>query len=392
MKFIRFTLFLVLFLTGIPLLPSALAANETGPDKSFYIVQDCQTDWLVYSKRFGNYIPFTRSSDESELSVSLFVDLLKNRNYTLLIHTQKENYLFIEGALQKKILPDQWLTLSIDSLYRTTRKEELLLTLFGSPGISGKEVYVANPKTKGLTNVEEASPSIINIKPKPTSHFGDFSILALILILALNLLTFYTSPYLYSRFINPLEFFDRSSRNEMYKLNKPFSQEVIFFVTLASSVTSYLLLVVTHSGFDMLPTDLFLSEGATFFQYMTDYAKLFLLSFILFYGKYILMSLVGGVLNLNSVINLHFLKVLQATYLFYAVVVLLRFSYSTYQPFWLPSSKEILLLVTGTFYLIRFVSLYMLINSKGPFINLYLFSYLCVIEIFPLIIVMKFVI
>ena len=42
------------------------------------------------------------------------------------------------------------------------------------------------------------------------------------------------------------------------------------------------------------------------------------------------------------------------------------------------------------YYLVRFGLLYIFINSSGQFINLYLFSYLCVIEIIPLIVGVKF--
>lgn len=390
MKLKRTYIVLLLFVSGILFSLSSQAANETGPDNNFYIVQDCSNDWLVYNQRFQNYTPYTQSADEAELSVSLLLDLLKNRRYTLLIHTQKENYLFIEGSLQKKIEPGQWVQLSIDSLLRKTRKEEILLTLYGSQGIAGKEVYIANPKTVTPEITEEAAPSIINIKPKKFNRFDDFSVIVLIVILIINLLTYYTSPYSYGRFINPLEYFDRSDRNEMYKLSKPFSQEIILFVTLTSSVISYLLLVLSQSGLNLFSSGIFLSDGYTFLQFATNYLTLFLFTFVIFYLKYLFMSLVGGVLNLAPVINLHFLKVLQSSFLFYAGIVVLVFSYSSYYPLWPVAINEILLITAFSFYLFRFISLYLLINSKGPFINLYLFSYLCVIEMFPLIIAVKF--
>jgi hypothetical protein len=280
--------------------------------------------------------------------------------------------------------------MSIDSLLRKTRKEEILITLYGSQGIGGKEVYIANPKTVTPEITEEAAPSIINIKPKKFNRFDDFSAIVLIIILVINLLTYYTSPYFYSRFINPIEYFDRSDRNEMYKLSKPFSQEIILFVTLTSAVVSYLLLVLAQGGLDLFSSGTILSDSSTFLQFAANYLTLFLVSFTVFYLKYLFMSLVGGVLNLSSVINLHFLKVLQSSFLFYASIVILVFSYSSYNPLWPVAINEFLLISVFSFYLLRFVSLYMLINSKGPFINLYLFSYLCVIEMFPLIIAVKF--
>ncbi|MBU1819914.1 MAG: DUF4271 domain-containing protein, partial [Bacteroidetes bacterium] len=61
-------------------------------------------------------------------------------------------------------------------------------------------------------------------------------------------------------------------------------------------------------------------------------------------------------------------------------------------PHWLEQLSISLLYVFIFYYLIRFVLLYLFTNYTGQVINLYLFSYLCVVEIIPLIIGVKFAI
>jgi hypothetical protein len=89
MKLIRTFKVFLLLLSGVMFSLTAQAANETGPDKNFYIVQDCANDWLVYNPRFQNYTPYTQN-DETELSVSLLLDLLKNRSIRCLFIPKKK--------------------------------------------------------------------------------------------------------------------------------------------------------------------------------------------------------------------------------------------------------------------------------------------------------------
>ncbi|HEV7348700.1 DUF4271 domain-containing protein [Telluribacter sp.] len=390
MKIFRSLLLLVLTAAGLLVPFSVQAVNEVGPGKKYFLVYDYQNDWLVYSTRYQNFVPYSRSLHEEALSVSLLVDLLKNRHYTLLVQPQEQNYLFIEGALQKKIEAGQWLELNMDSLFRTYKKEEILLTLYGSSGAESRQVLVANLKTASPVAIGNATTSLINIKPKPTNPFRDFSALIMLILLIMNVLAFTSAPLSFRRFINLLDFLERDERNEMNKINKPFSAHVIFFTALLSLVISYLLVVSNNNGINLFSTGTILTGGDDLPELVTDYFTLFAISFLLFYLKYIYMSLVGGMLNLDSVVSIHYFKNIQLSYLFFGSCAIFLFSYSLYNPLWSVDLESSLLAPFVIFYLLRFISLYILIKPVGSFINLYLFSYLCVIEIIPLIIGVKF--
>ncbi|WP_247231934.1 DUF4271 domain-containing protein [Telluribacter sp. SYSU D00476] len=391
MKIFHSLLLLVLTAVGLLLPNSAEAVNEVGPNKKYFLVYDYQNDWLVYSTRYQNYVPYTRSLHEEALSVSLLVDLLKNRHYTLLIQSQKQNYLFVEGALQKKVQEGQWLVLNIDSLYRTYRKDEILITLYGSNGIDGRKVLVANLKTASPVVLDRTAPSsLINIKPKPKNPFSDFSALVMLIILVMNVLAYNSFPMAFGRFINPLDFLDRDERDDINKLNKPYSSQVILFTILHCLVVSYLLVVFSYNGVNLFGSGRILSGGADLAELTTDYFKLLGITFLLFYLKYIYMALVGGMLNLDKVVPIHYFKALQITYLFLGLFAILVFSYTLYSPVWAVDFEKTVIAPFVIFYLLRFISLYILIKPSGSFINLYLFSYLCVIEIIPLIIGVKF--
>ena len=384
----------LLFVSSVGISP-AYAANEVGPGKSHYLVYDYSNDWLVYRSQYKNYVPYSRALNETDLSVSLLVDLFKNRRYDLLVSTSKENYLFIEGSLQKKLAPDDWLVLDIDSLRRLYKKDVILLTLYGSAGNEGKTVLVGHAKriANAPSSVPNSSPfSFINIKPHRTSPFGDFSVIQILLLLILTLFTYVGSPTLFRRFVSPSDFFDRSERNDLYRFNRPYERFMFIIAIIVSAAMAYLILFLDHYGVDLIPSSGFLSEGATLAGFLTDSAKLTLIFLGLLFLKFIMMEIVSGVLNLERVVNSHYIKSLQLSYLFYGICVVVFYGISLQNPLWLQLLSPYLLYIVILYYLLRFGLLYIFVNYSGQFINLYLFSYLCVIEIIPLIVGVKFAI
>ncbi|MBE9460426.1 DUF4271 domain-containing protein [Dyadobacter subterraneus] len=377
----------ILLFSGI----HARGAAKALPPEQFFPVYDYQNDWLVYSNQYKNYVPFSKGINEGTKSVSLYIDLLKNRRYFLLVKAENESYLFLEGALQKKIVADQWLELSIDSLFRTYKKEELLLSIYGNAGIDDKNVLICHKKSQNAGGIiEKTASTLINIKPINFSPFGNFSILAMLVILILNVWIFNVNPLAFSRLINPLELFNNDPREQLSKLNKPYSNTVIFLVIIVSMLMAFMLVFFANNKLNLFSVSAILSEESNLIQFLVDFFMLSAIFFLLTYGKFIFMVLVGQMLNLDKLVETIFLKIIQSSYFFYVALFLLVFMLSLNNAIWLVPLRPYIMFPFLIFYVTRFITLYVVTKPPASFINLYLFSYLCVIEIIPLIIGIKF--
>jgi hypothetical protein len=366
-------------------------ASKALPPEQFFPVYDFQNDWLVYSSQYKNYVPFSKGINEGTKSVSLYIDLLKNRRYFLLVKAENESYLFLEGSLQKKILKDQWLELSIDSLFRIYKKEELLLSVYGNAGTDDKDVLICHKKPQDANGaIEKTASTLINIKPINFSQFGNFSVLAMLIILILNVWIFNANSLAFSRLINPLEFFNNDPREQLSKLNKPYSNTVIFLVIIVSMLMAFILVFFANNKLNLFSVSAILSEESNIIQFLIDFFMLSAIFFLLTYGKFIFMVLVGQMLNLDKLVETLFLKIIQSSYYFYVALFLLVFMLSLNNGIWLVPLRSYILFPFLIFYVIRFFTLYVVTKPPASFINLYLFSYLCVIEIIPLIIGIKF--
>lgn len=387
-----FPAFFWAFFTAVTFVGSlAQAAPTVNPPGQFFPVYNYQDDWLVYNEQYKNYVPFSQGVNEGTRFASIYVDLVKNKRYSLLVHSESESYLFLEGALQNRIAAGKWQELNLDSLHRLYRKDELLLTIYGSPGIADKTVIICNKKK--LTDSESIAPArsgFINIKPVSFTPFGTFAGIALLIILIVNAWIFNLNPLSFIRLINPIEFFNNDPRDQLSKINKPYSNTVIFFVASSSMMMAFTVVYLSANRLNLFSVSTILSEKANTLQILGDFCILSLIFFMLIYAKYIFMVLAGNMLNLDKQVDIIFIKIVQSSYLFYALVFLVIFGLYSNHINWLEASRPYVLLPFLFFYVARFVALYVVGKPAGSLINLYLFSYLCVIEIIPLIVSMKF--
>ena len=112
-------------------------------------------------------------------------------------------------------------------------------------------------------------------------------------------------------------------------------------------------------------------------------------AFLSLIGKYVLLEIIGGLYKLQDIIQVHYFKVIQSSLLFFTVLALLLavIAYNSPATAWSPN---LLLLPLLGFYVARLMLLYLVIRSLEPIKNLYLFSYLCIVELIPLIIGLRF--
>ncbi len=139
--FVLFTHSLILSFTHST---TAQPRNEgIGPGGQYYPVHSFQDDFQVFDAATQAYVPYIPELHATQTALSAYVDLESNRHYKLLLTTKDDGYLFINAALRRNLRAGTWLILDIDSLFRAYRRPEIFLTVYGSPGVAGKQLYIA---------------------------------------------------------------------------------------------------------------------------------------------------------------------------------------------------------------------------------------------------------
>lgn len=366
----------------------AQAQDGIGPDRNFYPVHNFRDDFLVYDESYKTYVPYLNEQHSSIPATSVFIDLESNRHYSILLFTKRDAYLFINAALKKKLPANQWQVLPIDSLYQAYHQPEIFLTIYGSPGTDGKELYIGYPKS-AIANPVVLSDEGLSIRPRPSSVYDDFFGLCLVFLLATHAFLYSFNHRAFLRFYNVRDLLSLRVREETFLINKPLSRISMLFLLNLSFVAAFLIMFVQSRNIDIFSSRSLLLPGQQLPELIVDFFLISAITFALLIGKYFVLYALGNLYRLEEVTNLHYFKALQSSLLFFTTVVMLITIIAYNLPNF-PWINSYLMFPFVTFYLVRLALLYLVITNVTSIKNLYLFSYLCLIELIPLIIGVRF--
>ncbi|WP_460911370.1 DUF4271 domain-containing protein [Spirosoma areae] len=378
----------LIFLFSTLALAQTPATTGIGPEGRYYPVHDFRDDFQVYDEGAKAYIPYIIEQHADQTSLSAYVDLESNRHYKLLVSTRQDGYLFINAALKRKLRANRWQVLSIDSLYRVYRQPELFLTLYGAPGLDDKQVFIGYPKsaTQKLVILRDDN---LSVRPRPQLPYTNFLGLGLLFLLATHafLFTFYRRAF--QRFYSLRDLVSLRAEEDSFLINRPLSSVTLLFILNLSFVIAYLIVFVQSRNLEVFASRTLLLSEQRFGWVASEFLAVSGVAFLSLVGKYVALEVMGGLYKLQSIVNVHFFKILQSSLLFFTVLTLFLagIAYNAPTVAWSPNTLILPLIV---FYVARLTLLYFVIRSMESIKNLYLFSYLCIVELIPLIIGLRF--
>lgn len=359
-----------------------------GPSNGYYPVHDFRDDFQVYDEGAKAYIPYIVEQHADRTALSAYIDLESNRHYSLLISTRQNEYLFINAALKRKLQADQWQVLSIDSLYRHYRQPEIFLTIYGAPGLDDKQLFIGYPKSAAQKPVI-LSDDNLSVRPRPQAVYHNFLGLGLLFLLATHAFLFTIHRRAFQRFYSLRDLVSLRAQEESFLISRPLSGVNMLFTLNLSFMIAYLIVFIQSHNLEVFASRTLLLSEQRFGWVASEFLLLSGIAFMSMLGKYVAIEVLGGLYKLQSIINIHFFKILQSSLFFFTFLTLILaiIAYNTPIIAWSPN---VLLIPLLGFYVARLALLYFVIRSLEPIKNLYLFSYLCIVELIPLIIGLRF--
>ena len=367
-------------------------ATTVGPNEQYFLVHDYHDDWQVYDDRMKSYIPYISEKHLGYPSHTVFCDIQSNRGYNILVYAQKaDNFLFINGSLRQKIPVGKWMVLSVDSLYRAYEQPIIYITLYGSNDIGDKKLMLGYKRSLNQKPIVLAE-SGITAKPRTPTPYRNYIVLVSMFILVF--FSYLSNSYIraFQRYFNLKDLFNTFVREQSSLINKPLNRMNVMFLILLSLIISLFYMLLQSKGIHVFGGRTILQEGDTLGVLLSNYFRISLAVFVIMVMKYFFIGLVGQLFNLEKIVDLHYFKIVQASSLFYsALVLVLSILFMQYLPNdfnW----QVYLFTPIVAFYFIRIFILYFTIIRSIPKQSLYLISYLCIVEILPVILGIRFAI
>ncbi|HSF55158.1 MAG TPA: DUF4271 domain-containing protein [Algoriphagus sp.] len=324
----------------------------------------------------------------SNNQIELKVDLTTFPESELRIKLPSKSTVFIDGKLWQLTTGDTVFFKSIREFYSEFGKDSVNFTVV-SPELAPRKASIK--KVIGRENLDEVilgpegNPIISRFVPQPVK---DFYFTALIIILFFVALYKLAYPYLLAMMLQPLSVISAEDFSDSGNLQKFFSFDVIFYILIVAMMISQGAvtgLVVFRK--DWLDTWIGLDYSSLLLIWLVGAFAILILTIIKFIG----IRLISYLFDLGKAEFSHFFYLLRLI-VFGSSVVLLVGAYFVANNFsGLESAFSILFLGFFWFYIIGVLGLFLIMMSRLSFKKYHLFTYLCIAELAPFLILAKWI-
>ncbi|GMQ27923.1 DUF4271 domain-containing protein [Algoriphagus confluentis] len=306
------------------------------------------------------------------------------------IEAPAETTLFLEGRLWMATEKDTLIYISLRQMEEIVGKKEFLLTLF-TPKAKGERIALKKVLNLPSTQVLSSGETTLG-GPLPRLVYGpeirDFYFVSLLIILFLVALYRLAYPYLLSALLQPVSVLSAEDFSDSGSLQKFFSFDILSYLFIVSMMVAQLALMV---GVVFRPQQLTEQVGIEYSSLILVWIGGSALVFLLIVGKFVGIRLVSYFFDLGKVDFAHFFYLLRLIVLGVALVSA-GIAFFVVNDF---GRMSILLpyFIQGIFwvYLAAIFALFLIMMNRLSFKKYHLFTYLCIAELVPFLILSKWV-
>jgi hypothetical protein len=344
-------------------------AQEAG---THTVVKSLDTDWQVYSN--GQFQSYNPKSDAKPRAIYFSLEANKYHGDFLKCSANGTYSLFINHQLIN--ITSGTTLLNLDSLSAKI-SSTLQCVIFQREGIQRLTTQIVKPVKA------EDEPALMQRK---ASYFFDFSIIASFFMLAYFIVLIRTLPRLATNYFNVLRLVSLQEREENLAGSRVSSTANILFYVFGSLLAGLMLTVIFYYGSGdasspMLSVDSKWDGFVQWFKWST-----FVL--MVFFFKLVLTFLLSSLFNIGEFVPFHFFNFLRMHFFAFGACTLLCLGYFIFKG----QNPEFYSYLLYGFAILSFfwvVLIYLKLLNRVPFRFFHLFSYLCVSEIIPMVIIFK---
>ena len=336
-------------------------------------VRSLESEWKV--KAGDQFQPFRKSNNDPPRAIYFQVDVNKNHSRFLQCSAREEFNLFINHQLIRAGV-NGTLLLDLDSLSRQY-SSDLQCIIYQRRGITQLTTEIVERSST------DAGLSIIKRKG---NYFLDFSIIASLLMFAYFIILIRTLPRLAVNYFNVLRLVSLQEREENFIGTRVTSTANILFYLFASLLSGLLLTVIffyasAQTSFPFFAID---SVWDGFAQWIKWSSTIFLLLIV----KLVLIYSFCGLFKITDLISFHFFNFLRLYFFLFGISAVLSLGYFILEG-QSPEFYMYLMYAVSALAGLWIVLIYLKLLTKVPFRFFHLFSYLCISEIIPMVIIFK---
>ncbi|SFC51802.1 protein of unknown function [Flexibacter flexilis DSM 6793] len=357
-----------------------------------YVVRNLSADWLVFDKEYDGYVPYVLREHGIVNTANLWLYADRDSSYQLRVITQPKLCIYFDQKLYQVFDKQDTVYLSFSEIFRNKSKKSFV-TFYQPEGLrQSLSLVLVNPKqmqeapTQRQT-LAKNNQDTYNLAMRKES-FMEVYVIGFLVVIGLLVFVKNVLAKDFVKFIDVKALIISNMDEYNTAIRKAWTLFNLLVIVVDSLCIGFSFFVVQNEHQSQILS--FSAEGlglATNEWYFFRIPYYWLVAFLYFVSKYLLINIIGYIFNLSKVSGIHFYEFLRTST--WASLVIVLGTILTYIGDVLPSGIVLiwLQLLVIFFALLRVFKMTFVLNKAAGFQNLYLFSYLCATEIIPIILV-----
>ncbi len=377
------------FLSLFCALSCVLTAQEITLPPQYLINYDLSDDWQVYDNKYKSYVPYIAKRHGNSKSMGFWLIPSNFERQYLVIFVAADSYFFINQKLTAHFKENKWVQYSLDSLAAVHGKAPLFCTFYDDKRRLPYErlsiAYLKPVKQTSSTSFFEEKTETFKLHPRSSQSYKYVLVVSFCLgLIGLAFLLNYSPKSFWSYFSL------RSSLSSLaQKDNNLIHKPINTFNAIFILVISIWLGIYFEFFFGVAQRNATYSGENNWFSNPWSLQILLIVGInVLFLLKYSGLSFFGLLLNIpKEVMHIHFFEYLRILSIYYltaglCILALIGgFEYLFGEYF-----IEVMLYFTLTFHISQAFLIVYFIIKQLTFRSMYLFYYLCITELVPILI------
>jgi len=350
-------------------------------DENYAVRKDLRKDWVTLDEE-GNHIPFIENAGRQSPVISFALDLRQHQGLTLKCCIPKGSTILINQKVVDYQEGTSCVLYEIDSLYEQYKLSSIWFSIY-DPHRSHHQI------TTRL--VEQKTENTVSDVPvmRSSTEINNFFAAGLVVMLLFYAVLSHQFPKAFKNYHSFRNISSLNLQEDMYTKIKLLNTTNLMFLLHYGLLVAYLIIVFVHTS-NVLEVQLPGYPIDSFSGFISIWIKVALLVLGVFALKYIMVMAIGTLFRLSRIVQHHILDYFRMSLTFGVILfTILVFTY-------LGLGKgqtiyyNIFVYSVVIFSLLRVFLLFHRLFDISAFRNIYLFSYICTLEILPLFIGFKF--
>jgi hypothetical protein len=358
--------------------------------KNLQIAENIQDNWYIYNAQSKNLENYLQEKHNQYHSIHLFLNQKDNKHYQLAIEGNPKTYIFVNARYFGK-LNSPWHIFNINKLPTLTKSDSTQITLYSQlPFEYAPKSWLVHTSQNNNLPISE-TVNLHPIKPRKDSNFPDF--IAIITIFLLTSVAFVNNfqENLLQKFINLRDLFTIKNRIDGSLTIGPFLVSNIFYLLLLSLGLGFTIVLAENNFGNIVPKSLKITDSRFISGQIYQFLNLSFIIFLVLLLKYYLIGSIASLFKLDKIQNLHYFKNIQALGIFCILCLFILLALNLWPTYHNFISSKAMYKVFTIFFIIRLLLIFFVLKRVVSVNFIYLFSYLCVVEIIPILIGLRLV-